>query len=440
MNTNKVLKELGFGDREDFGEIAKKIAGLNFKNVFELKQFLNVAFPTSELLKMRTSSSEIPQQLFPGTPGYFDQATLNQAYDILRLPVVDQFALMPDGHMGYGFPIGSVVRSESALFPMAVGVDISCMVKYTSVFGVDIYDFRKDVEKWKDAVSSTGRFGFTPKPLADDHEVMYDPRWDMLPKEIRKEVKDKARSQLGTSGGGNHFIDIVHETNLMGADYIGILTHSGSRKAGYILGSYYHKLAIAHTNSVAKGIHKDLSWLDAYSDIGKEYLAVVGLMHRYAKTNHDLIHSHILGKMGVHSAYTVETNHNSIWADDMGGFIHRKGAVSAELGENVLIPGTSGSPSYMMKGLGNPASMQSASHGAGRPFSRTQAKKLFDKEQFEAHMERVNVINLGISPDETVFAYKDIEGVLDLQEDCVKRSRKLQPLIVMMGGKADDGD
>jgi len=277
---------------------------------------------------------------------------------------------------------------------------------------------------------------------------MDDPLWQ---EGSLKFLKGKAQSQLGSSGGGNHFADLVLGETLNqagwfsyqpGEKFVALITHSGSRGTGHRIATQYVKLAEQETKSKASRIPKGYGWLDMDRDSGREYWAAMQLMGDYALANHELIHAHFAETAGLETVSNFWNRHNYAWEND-GRYVHRKGATPAEVDRPGIIPGTSGTYSYLVNGLGNAESLFSSSHGAGRPFSRTEAKNRYNKQRFEGHMSHEDILYYGVAADETYQAYKDIETVLDVQDGVlVDRVARLEPKVVIMGGhgKADDGD
>jgi tRNA-splicing ligase RtcB len=265
--------------------------------------------------------------------------------------------------------------------------------------------------------------------------------WGVIP--VLKRLKNKAQSQLGSSGGGNHFADLCIGTWLdTDKKFVALMTHSGSRGTGHQIATHYSKLADEYASKKLRGLKKGHGWLDMDSDLGREYFIAMSMMGMYAAANHELIHADFAKTAGVTAQEVVSNRHNYAWyAPGAGEMVHRKGATPAHAGEFGIIPGSSGSASYIVQGLGNPDSVYSSSHGAGRPFSRTQAKLQHNAVNFETHMTERGVLYAGIAPDETFMAYKDIEEVMAVQDGVLlKRVARLEPKIVLMGGKSDDGD
>jgi tRNA-splicing ligase RtcB len=357
--------------------------------------------------------------------------------------------MMPDAHVGYGMPIGGVAALDHAVSPGFVGYDIACRMTLT-ILDMSPDEFmahREQIAGDMRAVSSFGKgAGFSGKERRT-HPVMDDPLWKELPH--MKKLRPLAWQQLGSSGGGNHFFDavigeVVDKADWLplevGEPFVAIITHSGSRGTGYKLAKHYVKLAKQETQRIAKGVPSGYEWLDTTADAGREYLAVMGLMGRYAQANHHLIHQHFLKRARVGMLARYENHHNYAWVQPDGKIIHRKGATPAEKGVAAIIPGTSGTPSYLVEGLGNKESLESSSHGAGRPFSRTEAKRRHDEAFVREWMKEQDILTFGLAPDESFMAYKDIDHVMALQTDLVRTVARMWPKVVIMGGRSDDGD
>ena len=376
--------------------------------------------------------------------GLIPYNAFEQMQECMESPVALRAALMPDAHLGYGLPIGGVIEMADSISPGYIGYDISCMVKL-SVFDIDPDEFKENRANYAQALRDSTSFGigkgFEKKK---DHPVMEDERWNVA--DVVKGLRVKAHNQLGSSGGGNHFADIVSVRYLDDIDLqetirIGLLTHSGSRGTGHNLATYYIKLAERETAAVkyTPPIRKGHGWLGMDTDAGREYWHVMGLMGEYAQANHDLIHESFQNIIGTFTRFSFSNRHNYAWYDGNGIYTHRKGATPADVGEVGIIPGTSSSPSWLVRGLGNYDSIESSSHGAGRPFSRSQAKKEYDDDAYTR--QRGSILHLGVNKDEVQGAYKDIEEVLQVQDGILlERVARLDPHVVLMGGKADDGD
>lgn len=407
-------------------------------------KWVEATFGVQSVQEMRENVA--PLEIFGNVGEHIPANAVDQMHTVMRLPMAVQGALMPDAHLGYAMPIGGVAVLEGAVSPSFVGYDISCMVQLT-ILDLDADAFEREREHFARTLRNVTSFGMGAGfgRGAREHAVMDDSTWN----EIRTPAKLKslAQRQLGSSGGGNHFADLVaiellaDEDDLShGETLIGLLTHSGSRGTGHKLATHYVRQAAAYTRQIANGIPSGYEWLPLDHELGQEYLAVMRLMGAYARANHDLIHDHFCAESGVKSARRIWNRHNYVWIED-GNVIHRKGATPADRGELGLIPGTSGTASYLVRGLGNEAGLKSSAHGAGRWHSRSQAKREHDEARFQKHMRESDILHFGLAPDETFMAYKDIEMVIALQDGVlIEPVARMTPRVVIMGGKSDDGD
>lgn len=363
-----------------------------------------------------------------------------------ELPVAVAAALMPDAHQGYGLPIGGVLATENAVIPYAVGVDIACRMKLT-VLDLPVSAITGQRDRLADAIEQETRFGVGAEfRRRREHPVM-DEDWSVTP--VTARLKDKAWAQLGTSGSGNHFVEygtLTLERNELGLQagvYLALLSHSGSRGTGAGIADYYSKLAMSRRPELPRElIH--LAWLDLDSEAGQEYWAAMELMGRYAAANHELIHRFIARNLGVDVLLDIENHHNFAWRETHGGrevIVHRKGATPAGAGVLGIIPGSMGTPGYVVRGKSQPASLNSASHGAGRKMSRTAAKARFTWHDARKLLAERNVDLISAGLDEVPMAYKDIETVMAAQADLVEPVARFDPRLVKMapgGERAED--
>jgi tRNA-splicing ligase RtcB len=402
------------------------------------------------VIPLRTEPGQF--KIFPPLGIQIEPQAINQLETAMRLPVASQGAGMPDMHQGYALPIGGVVALDGAISPGFVGYDIGCRMHLT-ILRPDCIppELLKDKAFRKfllDAIKKSTSFGLGATSGDVDHAVMHDPAWD----EIKNlgDVKAIARTQLGSQGAGNHFADLLVGEVLcpneklppMGTKFVALLTHSGSRKAGNIIGHKYAKIAEEETKAMGYNVPKDYGFLMADRDSGREYLIAMELMGAYAQANHEIAHAKFLKLLGAKGSVfsTIQNHHNFAWLEN-GRWVHRKGATPAGKGVLGVIPGSSGTASYIAEGKGNPESINSASHGAGRPRSRSASKKLFDESEFIEWMNQKDIWFHGVAADETYKAYKDIEAVMDAQTELVEPIARMHPNIVVMGGKkGDDGD
>lgn len=370
----------------------------------------------------------------------FEEISLDQMRTACRLPVAVAGALMPDAHAGYGLPIGGVLATESVVIPYAVGVDIACRMKL-SVLDLPLSALDDQKSRLIAALRKETAFGSGARfKRKRDHAVM-DEDWAFS--RIASRVKDTAWAQLGTSGGGNHFVEygmLDVSGSLPGLErgrYLALLSHSGSRGAGNTIGKHYSEIArVMHPGLPREAVH--LAWLGLDSEEGREYWMCMELMGRYASANHELIHDSIARALGVEIVKSIENHHNFAWKEVHNGrdvIVHRKGATPAHKGALAVIPGSMATPGFVVRGKGNGASLRSASHGAGRLMSRTQAMKSWSWEDARRLLEERGVTVVSASLDEVPMAYKDIESVMAAQADLVETVARFDPGIVMMSGE-----
>ena len=372
--------------------------------------------------------------------------SIQQMRNACALPVAVRGALMPDAHLGYGLPIGGVLATRDAVIPYAVGVDIACRMKM-SVLDVEPFRLKGEVDRFAKAIERETRFGIGAK-FRDrrEHDVL-DEDWNVTV--ITRQMKDKAWSQLGTSGSGNHFVEfglleIADDSlGLEPGTYLALLSHSGSRGAGANVASHYSRLAMDAHPELPKEL-RHLAWLELGSNAGQEYWAAMELMGKYAAANHACIHRHVLKALGAKALLDVENHHNFAWKEVHDGeelIVHRKGATPAGDGVLGIIPGSMASSTYLARGMGNPDSLDSSSHGAGRVMSRKKAKQTFTWSQTKKVLAERGVTLLSAGLDEVPMVYKDIDEVMAAQEDLVTPVAKFAPKLVKMapaGEPAED--
>jgi tRNA-splicing ligase RtcB len=391
-----------------------------------------------------------------------DPQAVRQMEAAMQLSVSVAGALMPDAHVGYGLPIGGVLATDRTVIPYAVGVDIACRMKL-SVFDAPPSWLDKRPDRLAAALEEETRFGmgasfgsgrsrgrdqFRTHPVLDDD-------WSVSP--VTMNLRDKARAQLGTSGSGNHFVefgtlevDAGQATAFglpAGGTYLALLSHSGSRGTGAAVCDHYSRLAMSRCSSLPKEL-RQLAWLSLDDEAGQEYWRAMQLMGRYAAANHAVIHREVAKHLGLEAICSIENHHNFAWEEEheIDGrkqtvIVHRKGATPAAAGVLGIIPGSMATPGFVVRGRGVAASLTSASHGAGRAMSRTQARTTYRW----AHVKRfladrgVQLLTAGI--DEVPFAYKDIHAVMAAQADLVETLGEFHPRLVKMapeGEKPED--
>ncbi|MGH1364107.1 MAG: RtcB family protein [Calditrichia bacterium] len=415
-------------------------------NKQELLDWAEECYGKAVFMKPRLNAA--PFKVFGEVNEHIPMNAVDQMYNVMRLPVATRGAMMPDAHLGYAMPIGGVVELENAVSPSFIGYDISCMMQLT-ILDLPEAEFIAKRPHFAQRLRDVTAFGMG-SDFADgarEHKVMDSPVWSEI--KFLKQKRELAQRQLGSSGGGNHFADLVTiefikdtPTFKKGWKGVALMTHSGSRGVGHKTATNYLQHAKKWTSQVARKIRSGYEWLSMDHDLGREYWMAMQLMGEYAKANHDLIHQHFCKAANLAAVETIWNRHNFAW-EDKGNktVIHRKGATPAEKGVMGIIPGSSGTPSYLVRGLGNEESLSSSSHGAGRWHSRTQAKKLHDEASFQKHMAKLDILHFGLEKDETFQAYKDIEMVIGLQDGVlIEPVARMLPKVVLMGGTADDGD
>jgi tRNA-splicing ligase RtcB len=370
-----------------------------------------------------------------------EQGALHQMYTAAKLPIAVAGALMPDAHAGYGLPIGGVLATENAVIPYGVGVDIGCRM-CLSIFDIDPkeliqreYYFTRELNE----ATLFGSGGMFDKPA--DHEVMYRKEFDELG--LLKGLQGRAWKQLGSSGSGNHFVEfgvveVSEKDEVLGIEagkYLGLLSHSGSRALGANIANHFTK--IAKEKRRLPGEASNLAWLRLDEQEGHEYWMAMNLAGDYASACHHIIHQKIAKQLGRQPLKMVENHHNFAWKEMHDGkevIVHRKGATPADKNVLGIIPGSMTAPGFIVKGLGEEASVNSASHGAGRKMSRTSAIKSITHSQLNEALAKHGVKLLGGGLDEAPFAYKDIHEVMKAQKHLVETVGLFYPKIVKMDG------
>jgi tRNA-splicing ligase RtcB (3'-phosphate/5'-hydroxy nucleic acid ligase) len=357
----------------------------------------------------------------------------------MRLPVAEKGALMPDAHQGYGIPIGGVLATKNAVIPYGVGMDIGCRLALSildlpgSYVEYHAYDLKKTLQ---DQTHFGNEGGLESK---QDHDILDHPDFQLT--DLLKRMHGKAVRQLGSSGSGNHFVEfgiiVLDENNkvlLPQGNYAAILSHSGSRSLGANIAQHYTNIAMNKCKLPKEA--KSLAWLDLDSEEGVEYWLSMNLAGEYAKACHDRIHENLCDALGISVLRKVENHHNFAWKekldDGMEYIVHRKGSTPA--GKDVLgiIPGSMTAPGYVVSGLGNASSLNSAAHGAGRSMSRLKAKNSFTMSGLKKELQSKKVTLIGGSTEEAPSAYKDIDLVMKSQTTLIKIEGIFHPRIVRM--------
>ena len=365
----------------------------------------------------------------------------DQMFTAMRLPVTIQGALMPDAHQGYGLPIGGVLATENSVIPYGVGVDIGCRM-CLSLYDLPTDDLTTQRDKFAKLLGENSRFGLQTFDRPLDDPIFARDEFKYI--KVARDNRDKAYKQIGSSGGGNHFVEfgiakITDANNEMGVpkgEYLAVLSHSGSRGMGAKIANHYTKVAMQKCRLPKEAKH--LAWLTLDSEAGHEYWAAMNLAGDYASACHDHIHRRMAKALGEAPLARVENHHNFAWkeklADGREVIVHRKGATPAGKGVLGIIPGSLTAPGFSVRGRGNFQSLQSASHGAGRQMSRSKAKNSLTESAVKKYLEQQGVTLIGGGLDEAPMAYKDIHAVMAGQTELVDVLGEFYPKIVRMAG------
>lgn len=367
-------------------------------------------------------------------PEKIEAAAWQQIKALVQLPGLYKWAaIMPDVHPGFGMPIGGVAAFTDKVCPNAVGVDIGC--------GVMAVKTNLEAAKVRSKLASIiqSLLSAVPVGFAKRNQPLESSLWQRVPQEkiISRELKN-AQLQLGTLGGGNHFIEVQEDPQ----ESVWLMIHSGSRNLGKQVADFYNRQAKEWCLKEGQSFPTALAWLPTDSPQGGDYLAAMDFCLDFAAENRrqmaDIALSILDKAFSLTCLETVETVHNfAAWETHYSHrvLVHRKGAVPAR--GLVVIPGSMGTCSYIGQGLANPASFASCSHGAGRVLGRSEAKRLLNRKQILAELEEKRIILLSPDKDSVVeeasAAYKDIDEVMNYQRDLVTPLVKLRPLGVLKG-------
>jgi tRNA-splicing ligase RtcB (3'-phosphate/5'-hydroxy nucleic acid ligase) len=357
-----------------------------------------------------------------------EQTALEQLHNVANLPWIrDHVAVMPDVHAGAGSTIGTVIASKTALMPAAVGVDVGCGMRAVMT------DLRKDqlpdLVKLREAIEDRVPTGFNSREtrFVDENTSYIMSQFSSLAKGVGH-LEERAARQLGTLGGGNHFIEVSLDTQ----DKVWVVLHSGSRNIGNEIARTY--IAMAKEGSE----WGDLSPLYVDSPAGQAYLHDAAWAQMYALVNRSLMMTLVLGALTDCQWVRddIDCHHNYVTKETHDGqelYITRKGAISARLGQIGIIPGSMGAKTHIVRGLGNKESYCSASHGAGRRMSRSAAKKRFTVDDIEMQLGSIECRRDAGILDELPGAYKDIDQVMEYQRDLVEVVETLNQVLCIKG-------
>jgi len=367
-----------------------------------------------------------------------EEGAMKQLQNLANLPFAfKHITVMPDSHQGYGMPIGGVLATKGMIIPNAVGVDIGCgmCAMRTNLGDIDRETLKKII--W--GIKALVPVGFKHHKIPQNEAYMPDKHFDRGP--VCEREYRSALTQIGTLGGGNHFIEIQKGSD--GA--IWVMVHSGSRNLGKQVADHYNRIAIRMNEKMGASVPAahELAFLPEDSDEGKSYIREMNYCVEFSFGNRKLMIERIAACFSkyVSCSFEILINiaHNYARKENHFGqdvWVHRKGATSAKKGEVGIIPGSQGTKSYIVQGKGNPESFESCSHGAGRKMGRKQAQRSLDLKEEIKKMEDQGIIHNIRSAgalDEAPGAYKDISEVMKHQSDLVDILVELSPLAVVKG-------
>lgn len=410
------------------------------------------------MFTIANENTKVPMKIWLPDTSYIEDSCLEQAYNLSKLPFLHKWvALMPDTHAGMGMPIGGVIATKGVIIPNAVGVDIGCGMAFVAT-NIEASALRETVTGNGSLLQGiigdilrTIPVGFSRHQEKQSCATLDEAFKNIEAYENTPELMDQLEPgyfQVGTLGGGNHFIEIQEDED----GYLGIMIHSGSRHFGKQVCDLFHKKARDLNEQWYSQVpdYYRLAFLPTESPEGQQYINWMNLALDYAEENRHRMLSQVQGiletwvgkylKKSIEYAMEINCHHNYAALEHHYGknvWVHRKGATRARLGEQALIPGAMGSYSYVVEGLGNEFSFHSSSHGAGRSYSRKGAMNAFSAEEVMLDLKSQGVV-LGKHSkkdvaEESRFAYKDIDQVMENQQDLVKPIKKLKTMGVVKG-------
>jgi tRNA-splicing ligase RtcB len=377
-----------------------------------------------------------------------EEEALNQLRQVAQLPFIhSHVAVMPDVHAGIGATVGSVIPTKNAIIPAAVGVDIGCGMNAIRL-NLSASQLPDDLRPLRVAIERSVPVGFemhkqikakasTLDPLAKRLKRITDKHKGLL--RMLRDFDRTWQKQLGTLGGGNHFIELCLDE----ADQVWVMLHSGSRGLGNCIGTYFIERAKKEAQHRFGHVpDKDLSYFAEGSESFDDYVEAVNWAQDYAMENRREMMRLILQAIRPHlppfqmSKEAINCHHNYVEEETHFGesvYVTRKGAISAYAGELGIIPGSMGAKSYIVRGKGNPQSFCSCSHGAGRRMSRGKAKRVFSVDDLVQQTAGIECRKDAGVLDEIPQAYKDIDVVMDNQTDLVEVVHTLRQVLCIKG-------
>ncbi len=389
----------------------------------------------------------------------FEEQARDQLRNIASLPFIHKHvAAMPDVHLGKGATVGSVIATKGAIIPAAVGVDIGCGMNAVrlSLTADDLPDSLVNVRGMIERMVPVGhdyhtrsRLGSkwhskTDKLLNNTNQQLEPGLRIILDKhptigKMGRDFEDRIYRQIGTLGGGNHFIELCLDEN----NDVWVMLHSGSRNPGNCIGRYFIDIAKKEMERFYISLpDKDLAYLPEGTEYYDDYIEAVGWAQDFAYRNRQVMMALVIEALnGKLPAFTItkeaiNCHHNYVSMENHFGsnvLVTRKGAVRARVGDYGIIPGSMGAKSFIVRGLGNKDSFNSCSHGAGRSHSRSAAKRLFTVEDHARATEGIECRKDEGVLDETPMAYKDIDAVMAAQSDLVEIVHTLHQVVCVKG-------
>ena len=396
-------------------------------------------------IKLELNKGRVPVKVWTTD---IEPEAIQQLINVSKLPIVHgHIAAMPDVHLGIGATVGSVIPTKGAIIPAAVGVDIGCGMNAVRLT-LTANDLPQSLMRVRSAIEAEVPVGFNQHTESTAQNRVTRPLSDRLDSivkkhpELMKMQKQFVRTwlcQLGSLGGGNHFIELCLDE----AQRVWVMLHSGSRGIGNVMGRYF--IAAAKKDMQRHHINlpdHDLAYFSEGSKLFDDYVEAVEWAQDYALANRremmrlivDALHDHL--PLFKADGEAINCHHNYVAREQHFGenlFITRKGAISAREGELGIIPGSMGAKSFIVRGLGNVQSFCSCSHGAGRRMSRTEAKRRFNRADMELQTQGVECRKDAGVIDEIPGAYKDIDQVMANQSDLVEVIHTLKQVLCVKG-------
>ena len=396
-------------------------------------------------VKFTLNKGNVPVQIYTDE---FDSGSLDQLGHLAKMPFIHHhIAAMPDVHVGIGATVGSVIPTKGAIIPAAVGVDIGCGMNAVRL-SLKAHQLPDSLRQARSSIEAAVPVGFEShkraavkastlkqmdvglKPIIEKHAGLT---------KMMKHFHHAWGKQLGTLGGGNHFIELCIDES----DDVWVMLHSGSRGIGNVIGRYFISRAQKEMGKLLGRLpHKDLAYFEEGTQYFEDYIEAVGWAQDYATTNRREMMRLVLAALEnqlpnfTTTKEAINCHHNYVARENHFGaevYLTRKGAISAYSGELGIIPGSMGAKSFIVRGLGNENSFCSCSHGAGRKMSRSKAKQLFNADDLAEQTGGVECRKDRGVVDEIPSAYKDIDTVMENQNDLVEVVHTLKQVVCVKG-------